>query len=400
MLNLALNKPALQSSISMWSSSSNPTDDASGANNGQISRVFGFHTAYETNPWWQVDLEDECLIRRVVLYNRQDYAERLKYFSILKSLDGEKWEVMFSKRDKSVFGLTDDLPYVAEISSEHLARYVRIRLDGLESLHFSECQVFGEPVGTSVRQRLIEAAARAEQERRKLPPGRNGRLIEVDEFTVFVDYDNYAPEIVATLESGLYEGRERWLVKEVLERDDKVIEAGTAIGLVAMTAASIVGGANVATFDANPEIVADAQRNFNRNSLKAIKSNWGILKNRQSFLGKGETVDFYIAKHFWASRLHATEDDASIVKKVLVPVFCLEEEIEVHRANVLICDIEGGEVDLLMHSDLRGIKKIIIETHYGWVGERETDEMMRKLVLDGFSIHLGLSGQQVFTLRR
>ena len=36
-----------------------------------------------------------------------------------------------------------------------------------------------------------------------------------------------------------------------------------------------------------------------------------------------------------------------------------------HRAKVLICDIEGGEVDLLMQSDLARIKKIIIETHYG-----------------------------------
>jgi len=28
-----------------------------------------------------------------------------------------------------------------------------------------------------------------------------------------------------------------------------------------------------------------------------------------------------------------------------LPVFCLEEEIEVHRANALICDINGGEVE-------------------------------------------------------
>jgi FkbM family methyltransferase len=400
MLNLALYKPALQSSTSIWSSSSKPEEDARGANNGQISRLYGFHTAYESNPWWQVDLEGEFVIRKVILYNRQDCAERLKYFSILTSLDGEKWGVIFRKRDKRVFGLADDSPYVAEIYGDHLARYVRVRLDGIESLHFSECQVFGEPIGADLRDRLIEDAARAEQKRLELPPGRNGKLIEVDDFTVFVDDDNYAPEIIATLESGWYEDRERWLAKEILERHDRVIEAGTAVGLVAMTAASIVGPADVLTFDANPEIVADAQRNFHRNGLGEIKSRWGVLKNRQSIHGENEAVDFYIAKHFWASRLHASEHDENIVRKVQVPVFCLEDQIEAHRANVLICDIEGGEVDLLMHSDLRGIRKIIIETHYGWVGERETDEMIRKLVLEGFCIHLGLSGQQVFTLRR
>jgi FkbM family methyltransferase len=400
MLNLALNRPASQSSTSIWSSGSKPEEDARGANNGQISRLYGFHTAYENNPWWQVDLENEFIIRKIVLYNRQACAERLKYFSVLTSLDGKKWEVIFRKRDKSVFGLTDDLPYVAEVSGDRLARYVRVRLDGVESLHFSECQVFGESVGAEVRQRLIEDAARAEEARLELPPGRNGKLIEVDDFTVFVDYDNYAPEIIATLDSGWYEGRERWLAKEILERGDRVIEAGTAIGLVAMTAASIVGAENVLTFDANPEIVADAERNFSRNDLAEIKSHWGVLKNRQSIHGENETVDFYIAKHFWASRLHASEHDENIVKKMQVPVFCLEDEIEIHRANVLICDIEGGEVDLLLHSDLKGIKKIIMETHYGWVGEQETDEMIRKLIVDGFSIHLGLSGQHVTTFRR
>lgn len=400
MINIALNKPALQSSTSLWSSSHDPEQDAQGANNGQISRLYGFHTAYESNPWWQVDLEDEFIIRKVILYNRQDCAERLKYFSILASLNGEKWGVIFRKRDKSVFGLADDTPYVAEICGDHLARYLRVRLDGIESLHFNECQVFGEPIGADVRHRLIEDAARAEQKRLELPPGRNGKLIEVDDFTVFVDNDNYAPEIIATLESGWYEGRERWLAKEILEPRDRVVEAGTAVGLVAMTAASIIGAANVLTFDANPEIVADAQRNFHRNRLEEIKSRWGVLKNRQSIHKEKETVDFYIARHFWASRLHASEQDETIIRKVQVPVFCLEDEIEVHRANVLICDIEGGEVDLLMQSDLTGIKKIIIETHYGWGGERETDEMMRKLITDGFSIHLGLSGQQVITLRR
>jgi FkbM family methyltransferase len=288
---------------------------------------------------------------------------------------------------------------VAEISGDHLARYVRIRLDGVDFLHFSECQVFGEPAGADVRQRLIADAAPEEQERLELPPGRNGKLIELDDFTVFADLDNYAPKIIATLESGWYEERERRLVREIMLPEDRVIEAGTAVGLVAMTAASIVGAANVLTFDANPEIVADARHNFHRNGLGEIKSRLGILKNRQSIQGENETVDFYIAKQFWASRLHASEHDESISKKVQVPVFCLEDEIEAHRANVLICDIEGGEVDLLMQSDLTGIRKIIIETHW-WVGERETDEMMSKLISDGFSIDLGLSAGDVKTLRR
>jgi protein-L-isoaspartate O-methyltransferase len=100
-------------------------------------------------------------------------------------------------------------------------------------------------------------------------------LIELDDFTVFADHDTYAPEIIAGLENGWYEGQERWLAKEILQPGDRVIEAGTAVGFVAMTAASIIGADNVLTFDANPEMVVDAQQNFHRNGLDGIKSRWG-----------------------------------------------------------------------------------------------------------------------------
>jgi hypothetical protein len=164
--NLVLNKPATQSSISVWSRPS-PEEDARGANNGQIYCPYGFHTDWESNPWWQVDLQDQFLIRRVVLYNRQVCEDRLKYFSVLKSLDGLNWQVMLKKQDDSIF--FNHLPYVAEVSGNHLARYVRIRLDGVGFLHFSECQVFGEPAGADVRQSNIEDAAPVKQEELELP---------------------------------------------------------------------------------------------------------------------------------------------------------------------------------------------------------------------------------------
>lgn len=401
MRNLALHKPASQSSTSIWSASSKPDEDAKGANKGAITQLYGFHTAQESNPWWQVDLEAEFLIRKIVLYNRNDYwAVRLKHFSILGSLDGKDWQVIFRKRDRSVFGFPDDLPYVAEIGGDHLARYIRVRLDGLDSLHFRECRVFGEPAAADLRIRLVDEAERAQRKRLQLPPERNGKLIEIDDFLVFGDRDSYASSIISALESGRYEIRERGLAKEILEPGDRVIEAGTAIGLVAMTAASIVGAANVLTFDANPEIAADARRNFDRNGLVEIESRWGLLKNRHSIRQESETADFYIDEDFWASREHATEHDQRIQKKIQVPVYCFEDEIAGHGANVLICDIEGGEVKLLTGADLDGIKKIIIETHYGFVGERETDEMVKELISNGFSIHLSLSGGGVTFLRR
>jgi FkbM family methyltransferase len=400
MLNLALNKPARQSSTSPWSSSPNPEIDAKIANNGIISDEQFFHTGSEKNPWWQVDLLLDYLIQKIVIFNRKVAAERLKKFSVLTSLNGTSWRCVFKKNDAYVFGKDDDQPYTIDLADDCLARLVRIRLDGQSHLHFSQCQIFGVKPGPAERARLKRAYAAEELARAAIPPGRAGFLQDIDDLSVFIDTDGYDPGIVSALKNGFYEGKERHLAKEILQAGDRVIEAGTALGLVSMTAARIVGADKVFTFDANPHIVADARENFRRNEVSGITSHIGILKNRQAIKSQSETVDFYISKAFWASRLSIESRSDDIIDTVKVPVFCLEEQIKTHAANVFICDIEGGEIDLLMNADLTGIRAIIMETHYWAAGETATDNMMRKLIMDGFAIHLGHASPHVIVLRR
>ena len=81
-------------------------------------------------------------------------------------------------------------------------------------------------------------------------------------------------------------------------------------------------------------------------------------------------------------------------------MLCFEDAIARHRANFLICDIEGGEVDLLLEADLTGISTILLETHYWATGVERASAMIRKLVYDGFDIDLGISGRHVTVMRR
>ena len=46
--------------------------DAAGGCDGVINGKWGFHTAHEKEPWWQVDLGKPTKIDRIVLYNRCD----------------------------------------------------------------------------------------------------------------------------------------------------------------------------------------------------------------------------------------------------------------------------------------------------------------------------------------
>jgi hypothetical protein len=52
----------------------------------------------------------------------------------------------------------------------------------------------------------------------------------------------------------------------------------------------------------------------------------------------------------------------------------------------LICDIEGGEIELLIGADLAGIRLIIMEVHNWAVGVRSTDAMLRWLIVNGFNV--------------
>jgi FkbM family methyltransferase len=279
-------------------------------------------------------------------------------------------------------------------------RFVRVRLDGELPLHFRECQVFGVPRDSKIRAQWERVETIIEKRRNFVPLGRLGHVVEVGGFAVFVDDENYDRALVDALERGSYEDTERQLVGQLVTHTDRIIDVGTAIGVAAMTAARIAGPESVLTFDANAEILGDARDNFRRNGLEAIGAKVGILRNRRAIIDPRETVSFYIHKAFSASRLNAQLPDSNIVKSVQVPIYCLEDVIESHRATVLSCDIAGGEVDLLSGADLSRIRLIILKTHYLTVGEAATDEMVCQLILSGFALHLGLSTQGVLVLRR
>ena len=61
-------------------------EDAAGAVDGVKDGKWGFHTDFENNPWWQVDLGRPTKLDRVVIYNRCDaLSERNSRLLVLLS---------------------------------------------------------------------------------------------------------------------------------------------------------------------------------------------------------------------------------------------------------------------------------------------------------------------------
>src|SRR5689334_16926088 len=66
---------------------------------------------------------------------------------------------------------------------------------------------------------------------------------------------------------GDYEVAERFAVSQLLEKDDVVVEIGSCVGLVALTAAKVVGAHNVKSFEPNPAAAIVARENFALNAM-------------------------------------------------------------------------------------------------------------------------------------
>jgi FkbM family methyltransferase len=143
--NLALNKPAQQSSLSKWSQPS----DAQGAVNGIKTGGFNFHTDKDINPWWQVDLQDVYRLSEVRVYNRVDSGcDRVSNLQVSVSQDGYNWQQVYFNESNSIFGGIDGDPLIVPIDCQ-IGRYIRLQLNEENYFHLDEVEAYGQKVSTS-----------------------------------------------------------------------------------------------------------------------------------------------------------------------------------------------------------------------------------------------------------
>ncbi|MEG3982873.1 discoidin domain-containing protein [Microcoleus sp. T3B2] len=140
-VNIALNKPATQSSVYAGSKE----NDAPGGVNGVKNGKFGFHTDIEEHSWWQVDLQDYFQIKHIKIYNRLDSCyERANTLTVLISVDSVNWEQVYIYNQTKPFGGITGSPLIVEIN--RIARYVKLQLQERNYLHLDEVEVYGYQV--------------------------------------------------------------------------------------------------------------------------------------------------------------------------------------------------------------------------------------------------------------
>jgi FkbM family methyltransferase len=138
LINIALGKPAEQSSPSKWSQGV-----AGDAVSGLFPSDFAFHTEIEDCPWWQVDLGSVFPLEAIIVHNRvtTDFQNRARTITIEVADSKNEWILVHT--GFAQFGGSDSgTPFEAWLGSKLRARYIRISLAERQYLHLAQVGVF------------------------------------------------------------------------------------------------------------------------------------------------------------------------------------------------------------------------------------------------------------------
>lgn len=177
------------------------------------------------------------------------------------------------------------------------------------------------------------------------------------------------------IQSGGYEGEEVAGVGVLIQPGDRVLECGAGIGLVG--ALTVVSGAAeaVLSFEGNPRLIEPIR------ALHALNGLQERMEVRHQILLAGPdqpaSIRFNVRGNFLGSRLADSSERGHMIEVATADYATVKAEF---RPNVILMDIEGGELEFLKHADLSGIRGIIIEFHpqiYDVPGMRACKDILR-----------------------
>lgn len=181
---------------------------------------------------------------------------------------------------------------------------------------------------------------------------------------------------IRRMNEGRYEGEEIAGALAVVQPGDRVLELGAGLGVVGAVIARNAQPDAVLSFEANPNLIPHIETLHRLNDLEEV------MEVRHQVVTAGlnqpETITFHLRTSYLGSSLIQHEHRRST--PVEVPTVPYHEVINAFRPDVLIMDIEGGELELLRHANLRGIRAIVLEFHpgvYGKNGVRECKTILK-----------------------
>ncbi|GGG76613.1 hypothetical protein GCM10011415_26740 [Salipiger pallidus] len=201
--------------------------------------------------------------------------------------------------------------------------------------------------------------------------------------------------IRGALRTGTYERKECDAVSRVVHEGDVVLELGGGIGYVSSLLSVNRKVARVVSYEANPRLLPYIASVHEANGVTNVE-----MRNALLTAQGGDPVDFHLRSNFLASSMHRGSDPDSIIETVPVPRHRLDDVLTELCPDVLVCDIEGFEAELLPAGDWSCLRCAVIELHPQWIGATGVRAVFDAMHGAGLTYFPKASEGKVVTFRR
>ena len=208
---------------------------------------------------------------------------------------------------------------------------------------------------------------------REHPAPEMGQIVTVDGIRMRID-PLMSDFNIRKLASGRHTVHERSLLSRHLRDEDRVLELGGGIGMVAIHCARRLGPGRVLSYEGNPRMEPLIRENYALNGVEPDL--------RMAVLGEREgSVTFYVAERFSHS---AMTDNSGQGTAITVPMEPYEDARRDFKPTVLVVDIQGAEIEFFRYASLEGVRMVLVEFHPPVTGILPILGVRRSLRRQGF----------------
>ena len=184
--------------------------------------------------------------------------------------------------------------------------------------------------------------------------------------------------IINALRKGFYEKQEANELERLIEPDERILEIGAGIGFISSLCAKNENAGAIRAYEANPDLIPFIKRVHALNEIDKVEVVNGVLSSSPT----SPKATFYQRHDFWASSL--SPEPFKYKNTVEVDVVDFDAVIAEFKPTLIICDIEGGELDLMRHATLGSVKKVYMEIHQKVLGRRGIKDLFDCMSAKGF----------------
>ncbi len=204
------------------------------------------------------------------------------------------------------------------------------------------------------------------------------------------------PGMIAAMHQGKYERQEVQLALAQVPRGARILEMGAGSGVVGAVVARHCQPEAMLSVEANPYLLPHIRALYAANGLhERVALRHGAVFSDPA---APDQVEFFVRGNFLGSGL--ARPDHGQVRPVQVPVIRYAELTEQHPHDVILMDIEGGELEFLRHAELGPVRLLIAEFHRGIYGREGMRECRHLLTAKGMVMDQDASAAGVHVWRR